>query len=98
MALAVQNYIEDHNLVEQCARMGDLMLERMKGLEVLPIVGEVRGKGLLLGAEFVADKETRAPFAVERGVTAMVVNKMFDRGVLIMPGAPGLIDTRRRLH
>ena len=92
VALAVQNYIEDHNLVERCARMGDLMLEQMKALEELPIVGEVRGKGLLLGAEFVADKETRAPFAVERGVTAMVVNKMFDRGVLIMPGAPGLID------
>jgi adenosylmethionine-8-amino-7-oxononanoate aminotransferase len=92
VALAVQNYIEDHNLVERCARMGDLMLEQMKALEALPIVGEVRGKGLLLGAEFVADKETRAPFAVERGVTAMVVNKMFDRGVLIMPGAPGLID------
>ena len=92
VALAVQNYIQDNNLVEQCAHMGDLMLEQMKTLEELPIVGEVRGKGLLLGAEFVANKETREPFDVGRGVTAMVVNKMFDRGVLIMPGAPGLIE------
>ena len=71
---------------------GDLMLEKMKALEELPIVGEVRGKGLLLGAEFVADKETREPFDVSRGVTAQVVDRTFDRGVLIMPGAPGLID------
>ena len=91
-ALAVQNYIEDHNLVQRCARMGELMLEKLKPLEDVPIVGEVRGKGLLIGIEFVADKATRAPFDVSRGVTAMMVDAIFDRGVLVMPGAPGLID------
>jgi adenosylmethionine-8-amino-7-oxononanoate aminotransferase len=91
-SLAVQNYIEAHDLVTRCARMGDLMLAQMMPLQDLPIVGEVRGKGLLNGIEFVADKQTRAPFDPARGVTGAVVKQAFDRGVLIMPGAPGPID------
>ena len=54
VALAVQEYIETHDLVTQCARMGELMLEQLMPLQGLPIVGEVRGKGLLIGIEFVA--------------------------------------------
>ena len=91
-ALAVQNYIKKHDLVERCARMGELMLEKLKPLEEVPIVGEVRGKGLLIGIEFVADQTTRAPFDVAQGVTAMMVDSIFDTGVLVRPGAPGLID------
>ena len=91
-ALAVLNYVEKHDLVKRCARMGDLMLEGLKSFENLPIVGEVRGKGLLAGIEFVADKEKRRPFDPAKGVTGMVVEKAFDKGVLVMPGAPGLID------
>ena len=92
VALAVQNYIEKHDLVSQCARMGDLMLERMKALEESPIVGAVRGKGLLCGVEFVADKDSRAPFDASCRVTSRVVSRAFEKGVLVMPGAAGLID------
>ena len=74
------------------ARLGGLMLEELKKLEDLPIVGDVRGKGLLAGIEFVTDKEKRTPFDPAKGVTGMVVEKAFAKGVLIMPGAPGLID------
>ena len=92
VALAVQSYIEKHDLVSQCARMGDLMLEKLRPLHDIPIVGDIRGKGLLTGIEFVADKEKRTPFDSEQGVTSMVVNLAFEKGVLVMPGAPGLVD------
>jgi adenosylmethionine-8-amino-7-oxononanoate aminotransferase len=91
-ALAVQQYIADHDLVDNCARMGERMLEKLKPLEDLPNVGEVRGKGLLLGVEFVADKATRAPFDPALGLTNKIVNGAFDKGILIMAGAPGLVD------
>jgi len=78
--------------VNRCAQMGELMLEKLLPLQELPIVAEVRGKGLLIGVEFVADKETRAPFDASHGVTNRVVEGVFDKGVAIMPGAPGLID------
>ncbi|MBT4609686.1 MAG: aminotransferase class III-fold pyridoxal phosphate-dependent enzyme, partial [Gemmatimonadetes bacterium] len=92
VALAVQDYIAEHDLVANCRRMGDLMLEKLQPLLDCPIVGAVRGKGLLTGVEFVADQKTREPFAVDRKVTAAVVDAVFDRNVLIMPGAPGLVD------
>jgi len=91
-ALAVQNYIQKHDLVTRCAQMGDWLLAKLKPLENLPIVGEIRGKGLLIGIEFVADKTTRTPFAPAQNVTSLIVDRAFDQGVLVMPGAPGLVD------
>ncbi|SVC69836.1 uncharacterized protein METZ01_LOCUS322690, partial [marine metagenome] len=80
------------DLVTQCARMGELMLEQLMPLQDLPIVGEVRGKGLLIGIEFVADQENRTPFDPAQGVTGMIVDSIFEKGVLVMPGAPGSVD------
>lgn len=92
VALAVQEYIETHDLVSACAEMGDLMLDRLKPLEELPIVGEVRGKGLLIGLEFVKDKVSRQPFDPAQNVTGQIVESAFEKGVLVMPGAPGLVN------
>ncbi len=92
VALAVQNYIQEHNLVSRCAEMGELMLHKLRDLQELPIVGEVRGKGLLIGMEFVADKNKGTPFDASKDVTSMIVNSAFENGVLIMPGAPGLVN------
>ena len=92
VALEVQNYVRDHELVSRCRCLGDIMLEQMKAFEDLPIVGEVRGKGLLIGVEFVADKTKRTPFDPQLGLTGKIVNRCMAKGVLIMPGAPGLID------
>ena len=68
------------------------MLEQLMPLQDLPIVGEVRGKGLLIGIEFVADQEKRTPFDPLQGVTGMIVDSIFEKGVLVMPGAPGSVD------
>jgi adenosylmethionine-8-amino-7-oxononanoate aminotransferase len=91
-ALAVQNYIQEHDLVAKCGIAGDLMLEKLRDLTNLPIVGEVRGKGLLIGIDFTADKQTRAPHDPTLDLTGKIVSMAFEKGVLIMPGAPGLID------
>ena len=92
IALAVQEYIAQHDLVTNCAEMGKLMMQQLQPLQEMPIVGEIRGKGLLIGIEFVADKTTRAPFDPALGITNRIVDHAFDHGVLIMPGAPGLIN------
>lgn len=92
IALAVQNYIEKHDLVARCAKMGDLMLEKLQPLQDLPIVGEIRGKGLMIGMEFVADKTDKKPFDPNQNVTSKIVDLAFHKGVLLMPGAPGLVD------
>ncbi|GLU29701.1 aspartate aminotransferase family protein [Brucella sp. NBRC 12950] len=55
--------IEERDLVGNAARMGELFQARLAELAEHPLVGEVRGTGLIAGLELVADKETRRPFS-----------------------------------
>src|SRR2546430_1270360 len=59
--LAAVRHLQRHNLVERCAAVGAVLQERLGALRELPHVGDVRGRGLLAGIEFVEDKTTRAP-------------------------------------
>ena len=53
------DYMEKHNLVERSAKMGDYLREKLETLKSHPSVGDIRGKGLMQGIEFVKDKETK---------------------------------------
>ncbi len=61
-ALANIKVIIEDRLVENAVRMGEYCLKVLKDLvEESPVLGEARGKGLLLGVEIVKDKETKTP-------------------------------------
>jgi adenosylmethionine-8-amino-7-oxononanoate aminotransferase len=60
--VATLRYLRDHALIERCAAIAPAFHERLAALRELPQVGDVRGRGLLAGIEFVADPATRAPF------------------------------------
>lgn len=61
-ALAAIRYIEQHGLVERARRLGEHALERLRQLmDRHPLVGDVRGLGLLLGIELVEDRQTKRP-------------------------------------
>ena len=92
IGLAVQQYIEDNNLVERSARMGSLMLKKLSRLGELPIVGDVRGKGLLMGIEFVKDKEKKTPFEQKLQVQEKIVERCFEKGLILVAGISGNAD------
>ena len=55
-------FMLEHDLASHAAKLGDLMLDLLMQIEHdSEIVGEVRGKGLMLGVEFVKDKATKEP-------------------------------------
>ena len=61
-ALATIEIIEEEGLVARAAELGDYALDRLRELAARSSnVGDVRGRGLMIGVEIVADKETRAP-------------------------------------
>ncbi len=60
-ALKSIEIIEREGLLENAATVGDYFLERLKGLEALPLVGQVRGRRLMVCVENVADKLTKEP-------------------------------------
>ena len=92
VGLAVQQYIERNNLVERSAHIGSLMLQKLSRLSELPIVGDIRGKGLLLGVEFVKDKGKKTPFKRELQVQEKIVERCFEKGLILVPGVSGNVD------
>ena len=62
-------FIEQHHLMENARRIGDHALSRLRKLqEKYAIIGDVRGKGLLIGIELVTDRQvkTRATAQAEK--------------------------------
>jgi 4-aminobutyrate aminotransferase len=67
-ALAVIEYIEQHRLAENCESTGAYLRTRLEELrEKYPLIGEVRGMGLLQALELVSDRQTKTPAAAETG-------------------------------
>jgi 4-aminobutyrate aminotransferase-like enzyme len=82
-ALASIEVIQEENLCERAAHLGELLLARMQKIEASsPIVGEARGLGCLLGLELVKDKATREPFD-QAG--KLVYQKAFRKGLAWIP-------------
>ncbi len=94
-ALANMDIIEREGLLENTVKMGDYMLDQLHALkDKHAVIGDVRGKGLFLGAELVSDRASKEP-ADEKLVQA-VVGDCNAQGVII--GAtnrsiPGLNNT-----
>jgi 4-aminobutyrate--pyruvate transaminase len=81
--LANLEIIEREKLVERCAEVGPYLQEGLGTLLKHPIVGDVRGIGLVAGIEFVKDKDTREWFAPAQGVAAKIRDEAFQRGVFV---------------
>jgi len=89
IALAVLDTIEEDNLVQRCAEMGEVLLEKLQGLSRHSIVGDIRGLGLFAGVEFVQDQSTKIPFAPQNKISARITNRAFEHGLIIYPGSGG---------
>jgi len=95
VGLAVLDEIERLDLVARAERMGAYLKRRLhEELDELPCVGDVRGLGLFLGVEFVADRDTRAPFPDAVRFSKRVEAAALTHGLSTL-GARGTVD---RLH
>jgi 4-aminobutyrate aminotransferase len=78
-ALATLEIIEEEGLVENAARVGTRALERLNDMmDRHPLVGDVRGRGCLLGIELVLDRDTKAP---ANDAAEVVMYGALDRGL-----------------
>ena len=79
--LAAINFTLERGLVERSAREGAHMLRRLKDLQQeTKTIGDVRGKGMMVAAEFVEDKQTKKP-AID--LVKKVQARCLERGVLV---------------
>ena len=79
-ALETTRIIEDEKLVENSRLMGAYFLDSLKAFSDMPMVGDVRGRGLFCGVEFVKDKKTKTP--ITEAEMARLMGLVANEGVL----------------
>ncbi len=84
--LATLEILERERLVDQADARGIVARELLTPLCRHPHVGEVRGRGLMLGIELVADKASRRPFPRAERRAEAVGARAFDAGLITYPG------------
>ena len=83
-AIANLHIVEDENLPANAKEVGAYFLARLEGIaDRHPHIGDVRGMGLMLAVELVADKATKQPFDLADRFGARVWERCVENGVLI---------------
>jgi len=77
--IAVLDYIKDHNLIKRAQLLGDKLKAELQRLQLkYPLIGDVRGLGLMIGIELVHAQKRPAP-----AETDLILEKLKDRGILV---------------
>ena len=87
-ALACLEAVQEEGLLEHVTELGEFLLDKLKKIkQTHPLVGDVRGKGCLLGMELVKDRDSREPYPQ---AAWMVYKKAFAKGVAWIPSKQNL--------
>ena len=104
VALEAIRIYEEHDLVAHARLVGARLLEGLRGFADHPLVGDVRGVGLLAGVELIRDKATRAPFDPSLGIGAYLYERALAHRLMVRqcPGdcvafCPPLIVTEAQI-
>jgi 4-aminobutyrate aminotransferase len=81
-AIATIEYMKRERLCERAARLGEKVMKRLReAMNETRMIGDVRGKGLMIGVELVRDRETKEPAKKE---LAVLLERLFKRGYLFI--------------
>lgn len=92
--VATLRNLESNKLVERCAEMGRVFHAKLAALRGLPHVGDIRGRGLLAGVEFVSDVDSREPFPRSERFAERFVDAARAHGLVVWPNI-GNVDGER---
>ena len=96
VGVQVMKYMQDYHLFDNVRNLSGHLMDRLKALEKHTIVGDVRGRGFMIGLEFVRDKASRAPFDGKNAakVSAMISRQCLQNGLVVYPGSGAAGDSR----
>ena len=94
VALATLTYILDHSLQSQALRVGDYLMSALRriqhaSLRFRDVIGDIRGKGMYIGVEFIKSRDTLEP-ASELAVA--VCNGMVQAPYRVLTGTDGVYN------
>jgi adenosylmethionine-8-amino-7-oxononanoate aminotransferase len=97
-ALAVQQVIEQDDLLNNVRVRGDQLRSLLhQQFDHNPYIGDIRGRGLFLGIELVADRETKQPLDPALQIHTLIKQAAMQRGLICYPMG-GTIDGQRGNH
>jgi len=85
--LAAVDYVQKHNLIENVAGREPAFFRHAEDLLKSGIVGDIRGKGFLMGIEFVKNVETKEPFSADLRISQIISQEAMENGLLVYPGS-----------
>ena len=83
--LATIRYLKREGLVERCAALEKPFFAQLESLRKFEVVGDVRGKGLLAGVEFVRSRATQEPMPRANHFAERFTAKAFENGLIVWP-------------
>ena len=87
VGVAVLDYIARHDLVRRAAETGRVLGEKLLALaKRRPIVGDVRGQGMLWGIELVRSRASREPFPPQAKAARRLYETALEEGLVLYPG------------
>ena len=90
VGLAVLDLYEN-SLLENGRKMGDRLMAGLHSLADHPLVGEVRGRGMLAAIELVTNKDKKTPFPAEAQASTRVFDRAWDTGLIVRAFANGAL-------
>jgi 4-aminobutyrate--pyruvate transaminase len=73
-------------IIERVDSLGERLITRLRhAVGSNDIVGDIRGRGLMVGLEIVEDKKTKTPFATSRRITAQIERGAMQKGLMLRP-------------
>ena len=91
-AIATLKLLQEQDIPGHVAQVAPAFQQRLRGLPArIPFVGNVRGHGLMLGVEMVADQATRATLPKTSDIPARVARAAYRRGLMVRVSGPNLI-------
>ncbi|MBM7654801.1 aspartate aminotransferase family protein [Neobacillus cucumis] len=91
VSLAVLDYLDKNKILKEVDNKSVYLRNQLKKLKwQFSFIGDIRGKGLLLGIEFVMDPHTKTPFDRKSSVTQKIITMAKDKGLLVYPAGAGI--------
>ncbi|MFE8702092.1 aspartate aminotransferase family protein [Cytobacillus sp. FJAT-54145] len=92
VSLAVLEYLEKNQIIQEVESKSKYLREKLERLkEQFTFIGDIRGKGLLIGLEFIKkDTDKKEPFPRELQATQKIVALAQDNGLLLYPAGAGM--------
>jgi len=88
---ATLRYLKEHRLIERCRELEEFFFSELSRLTKYEVVGDIRGKGLLAGVEFVRDRDSKEPFSRAERFAERLAERALENGLILWPNV-GHVD------